>query len=101
MKNLDVRVGDTVEYRGAFGSGPLQLAVVLNTGDEKNGKPLVDLNDGHWAYLNQIVRVVQRKPPTTHTAICQEYWDRGLDCQCIPEGVKDAIRKGARPEDVM
>lgn len=61
MENLDVRVGDTVEYRGAFGSGPLQLAVVLDTDDEKNGKPLVGLNDGHWAYLNQIVRIVKRR----------------------------------------
>jgi len=38
---------------------------------------------------------------TTHTALCEEYWDRGLECQCIPEGVKDAIRRGANPEDVM
>lgn len=102
MTNLDLRVGDTVEYRGAFGSGPLALAIILETGDEKNGRPLVALNDGHWAYEDQIVRVVQRKEqPTTHTAMCSEYWDRGLECQCIPEGVKDAIRKGARPEDVM
>lgn len=36
-----------------------------------------------------------------HTALCHEYWDRGLDCGCIPEGVKDAIRQGARPEEVM
>jgi len=36
-----------------------------------------------------------------HTAMCHEYWDRGLECQCIPEGVKDAIRRGANPEDVM
>jgi len=99
MSNITVRVGDTVEYRGAFGSGPLQLAIVLTTGEFKNGKPLVDLNDGHWAYLNQIVRVVKRA--STHTPMCEEYWDRGLECQCIPEGVKDAIRKGARPEDVM
>lgn len=36
-----------------------------------------------------------------HSAICKEYHDRGLDCRCIPEGVKDAIRKGANPEEVM
>jgi len=38
---------------------------------------------------------------TNHTAQCHEYWDRGLDCQCIPEGVKQAIRDGASPEEVM
>lgn len=41
------------------------------------------------------------EPETTHTAVCHEYWDRGLDCQCIPEDVKQALRDGARPEDVM
>jgi ferritin-like protein len=38
---------------------------------------------------------------STHKPICAEYHDRGLDCPCIPEGVKDAIRKGAAPEEVM
>lgn len=37
----------------------------------------------------------------SHTAQCHEYWDRGLECQCIPEGVKQAILDGANPEDVM
>ncbi|MDJ0952459.1 MAG: hypothetical protein QNJ81_02145 [Acidimicrobiia bacterium] len=40
-------------------------------------------------------------PPSTHTEMCHEYWERGLDCQCIPEDVKQAIRNGANPEDVM
>lgn len=38
---------------------------------------------------------------SNHKPVCHEYWDRGLDCPCIPEGVKDAILKGARPEEVM
>jgi len=41
------------------------------------------------------------EPVTTHKPVCHEYWDRGLDCPCIPEGVKDAIRGGANPDDVM
>ena len=36
-----------------------------------------------------------------HTEQCGEYWDRGLDCQCIPAGVKQAIRDGADPSEVM
>lgn len=36
-----------------------------------------------------------------HKAICDEYWDRGLDCPCIPDDVKQALRNGANPEDVM
>ena len=39
--------------------------------------------------------------PDSHSETCYEYWDRGLDCQCIPEGVKQDIRNGAKPEDVM
>ena len=37
----------------------------------------------------------------THRPECAEYWDRGLECRCIPEDVKAAIRAGARPEEVM
>jgi hypothetical protein len=25
-------------------------------------------------------------PPSTHTAMCHEYWERGLDCRCIVKG---------------
>jgi len=35
-----------------------------------------------------------------HTAMCEEYWDRGLECQCIPADVKRAIRAGANPQDI-
>ena len=42
-----------------------------------------------------------KQPETTHTPLCEEYWDRGLDCPCIPEDVKQAIRDGADPDDVM
>ena len=36
-----------------------------------------------------------------HTSHCAEYWERGLDCHCIPDSVKDDIRNGATPDDVM
>ena len=39
--------------------------------------------------------------PESHTSICHEYWDRGLDCQCIPESVKQDIRNGANPDDLF
>lgn len=38
---------------------------------------------------------------STHTTQCEAYWERGLECRCIPEGVKQDIRNGANPEDVM
>lgn len=41
------------------------------------------------------------EPESTHTEMCNEYWDRGLECRCVPEAVNDAIRNGAKPEDVM
>ena len=58
MTDLNLHIGDTVEYRGAFGAGPVRQATILDF-DEKNGKRLVDLDNGHWAYLNQIIRVVR------------------------------------------
>lgn len=52
----NIKLGIRVDYRGAFGRGPIQSARVIGHG-EKNGKPLVDLDDGHWAYLNQVCKV--------------------------------------------
>ena len=39
--------------------------------------------------------------PKRHSAMCREYWDRGLECRCVPDWVNEAIRAGAKPEDVM
>lgn len=36
-----------------------------------------------------------------HTSMCEQYWDRGLECRCIPADVQRAMRAGANPEDVM
>lgn len=46
-------VGQTVLWRGGFGSNPERPARIVGFG-EKNGRPLVDLDNGHWAYLTQI-----------------------------------------------
>ena len=54
------RIGDFIEYRGAWGSGPLARARITGTG-MKNGRQLVDLSDGHWAYLDQIERMVAQR----------------------------------------
>jgi len=51
--------------------------------------------------IHQNLIEVVPEEKSTHKPICDEYWDRGLECPCIPEGVKDAIRKGADPEEVM
>ncbi len=71
-----VKVGDTVLWKGAFGSGPEQEAVVKGleiTGvpyekegdsvDEvpwslvRRGLVVFDLENGHWAYSNQISKI--------------------------------------------
>lgn len=41
------------------------------------------------------------KEKSKHSAICEEYWERGLECRCIPESVKRDIRNGANPEDLF
>lgn len=40
-------------------------------------------------------------PEPKHTALCHEFWDRGLECRCIPSHVIDALRNGADPEDFL
>lgn len=58
-----LKEGSVVEVRGNFGSGPLQLALVLSVeADIKNGLPGIDystdIGDSHWAYMHQIHRIV-------------------------------------------
>lgn len=58
MNESQLHIGDTILYRGAFGLGPQQDAVITGF-DEKNFRRLAGLNDGHWCYLNQIDSVVR------------------------------------------
>ena len=54
-----VPVGTAVLYRPDFGDAAATVAIV--TGSEanaKNGKDVVDLDNGRWAYLHQIDVVV-------------------------------------------
>jgi hypothetical protein len=71
-----LKVGDTVLWRGGFGSDAPKKAIVEGieiTNGGKYGDPVdevdwtkvydrnvtVDLNNGHWAYASQIKRVIQ------------------------------------------
>ena len=47
------QIGDTITYRPAFGMDPAVQVKVVELG-EKNDCDLVCLDDGHWAYLDQI-----------------------------------------------
>lgn len=71
-----LKVGDTVLWRGGFGSDAPKKAVVEGIEITNGGKygdsvnevdwtkvydrnVTVDLNNGHWAYASQIKRVIQ------------------------------------------
>jgi len=41
------------------------------------------------------------KEENSHKPICREYWERGLDCPCIPDDIKRDILNGASPEDLF
>ena len=47
------QVGDTITYRPIFGTAPAVQGRVVELG-EKNDRDLVSLDNGHWAYLDQI-----------------------------------------------
>ena len=55
----DIREGSVVIVRGAFGTGPEERVKVEEVhSDVKNGRPGIDY-EGSWAYLTQVMRVVQ------------------------------------------
>jgi hypothetical protein len=47
------QIGQKVMWSGGWGSLPPKVAVVVDYG-EKNGKPVYDLHNGHWAYEEQL-----------------------------------------------
>ena len=49
-------IGNRIEYRPAFGTAAPVVVTIEGLG-EKNGRPLYDLNNGHWAYEFQIIRI--------------------------------------------
>jgi hypothetical protein len=54
----EVRRGSVVMLRGGFGNDPPRRVTLTGVyADVKNGQPGVDY-EGHWAYLDQIVKVL-------------------------------------------
>jgi hypothetical protein len=46
-------IGQTVIWRGGWGSQEPAFARIVDLG-EKNGRPVYDLDNGHWAYEYQL-----------------------------------------------
>ena len=46
-------IGQEVMWSGSWGTRAPQPAKIIDTG-EKNGKPVYDLDNGHWAYEYQL-----------------------------------------------
>lgn len=49
----EFEVGQRVLWRGGFGSDPERVAVIVGNGT-KNNRPVYDLDNGHWAYEDQL-----------------------------------------------
>lgn len=64
IKLEDIRIGSKVMVRGGFGGCKPELATVISLEEDiKHGEPGIGYKteDGelHWAYLNQIDKVVE------------------------------------------
>jgi hypothetical protein len=76
-----INVGTKVTYRGSWGRGPIKKATIkgielCDCENAKYGTPvsevavedirrcIFDLNDGHWAYGDQIVEILQNTNTT-------------------------------------
>jgi hypothetical protein len=56
MDRDDVRIGSTVTAVLMTGD---RVTAKIEYFDEKNGRPLADLDSGNWVYLESITRVVK------------------------------------------
>lgn len=53
--NYEFNIGDQVMWRGGWGRNAPAPAKIIDLG-EKNGEPVYDLDNGHWAYEHQLNR---------------------------------------------
>lgn len=51
--------GQKVRYRGGFGRGPVEEVTIETAEYNKNGRPVYDLDNGHWCYEEQIIGLVR------------------------------------------
>ena len=51
--NYQFNIGDQVIWRGGWGRNAPAPAKIIDLG-EKNGEPVYDLDNGHWAYEHQL-----------------------------------------------
>lgn len=59
----DFKVGQVVWWRGGWGLEPAHLAkITAITPNGKNGRTVVDLDNGHWAYLDQLSPLPENIP---------------------------------------
>ena len=49
----EFQIGQSVLWRGGFGNHAPRIAKIVSIG-EKNGEPVYDLDNGHWAYGYQL-----------------------------------------------
>jgi len=49
-------------------------------------------NAEHAQWLEEMSKAAEEENP--HKPICHEYWDRGLNCECIPKEEQDRLAKG-------
>lgn len=56
MSEYKFRLGQTVIWRGSWGTDFPRLAVIVELA-EKNDQPVYDLDNGHWAYEHQLSEV--------------------------------------------
>lgn len=58
MLTYKFTVGDRVMWRGGWGTQAKRRARIIDIG-EKNGRPVYDLDNGHWAYEYQLTGTVE------------------------------------------
>jgi hypothetical protein len=88
-------VGDRVNYRGGWGSQPAKAATITGIGF-KNGRPVYDLDDGHWCYDDQVLGLAA----AAHVcSCCGEETASGEDCCSDDFAEPGELREDSDPTD--
>jgi hypothetical protein len=64
-------IGQRVMWRGSWGRNAPLPATIVGMGG-KNGEPVYDLNNGHWAYEDQLDAMEEDEVDVYHAWDCGE-----------------------------
>jgi len=71
-----IRIGNQVNWRGKYGTGPVEEVTIIGDGME-SGEVVYDLDNGHWAWGYQLTNSAMDRALAEAGALGEEWKESG------------------------